>query len=90
VGSAHPTFLVFQLINADRDTGSSVKIQNLTDTIHTDISAGTLRPETPQRVTLGTAIDLTSSSRRVGRCPQTILYGAITSDWGSINDANIR
>jgi hypothetical protein len=52
--------LVFQLINADRDTGSSVKIQNLTDTIHTDISAGTLRPETPQRVTLGTALDLTN------------------------------
>ena len=51
--------LVFQLINADRDTGSTVKIQNLTETIHADISAGTLRPDTPQLAALGTAIDLT-------------------------------
>jgi YD repeat-containing protein len=52
--------LVFQLINADRDTGSTVTIKNLSETIDADVSAAILRPDTPQLATLGGAIDLTS------------------------------
>jgi RHS repeat-associated protein len=51
--------LVFQLINNDRDTNSTVSIKNFTETLDAKTTAATLTPKLPQLVTLGGAIDLT-------------------------------
>jgi Dockerin type I domain len=58
--------LVFQLINADRDTGSTVSIQNLTETLQPDLTAGTLIPTPLPLVNVGNAIDLTGYTATTG------------------------